>query len=58
MAFAKYIYPEGKTLTSINWPENWLWLGRNTLLIYVFHQPFLITILLVTGIVDFDKILD
>ena len=58
MVFAKFIYPEGKALTSINWPEKWLWLGRNTLLIYVFHQPFLITILLVTGIVTFDQILD
>ena len=58
MAFAKYIYPEGKSLTSINWPEKWLWLGRNTLLIYVFHQPFLIAILLLTGIINFDQILD
>ena len=58
MASAKYIYPEGKSLTSIIWPEKWLWLGRNTLLIYVFHQPFLIAILLLTGIVDFDQILD
>ena len=58
MVFAKFIYPEGKALTSINWPEKWLWLGRNTLLIYVFHQPFLIATLLVTGIVTFDQILD
>ena len=58
MASAKYIYPEGKSLTSIIWPEKWLWLGRNTLLIYVFHQPFLIAILLLTGIVNFDQILD
>ena len=58
MAFAKYIYPEGEPLTSINWSEKWLWLGRHTLLIYVFHQPFLIAILLLTGIVNFDQILD
>ncbi len=58
MASARYIYPEGKSLTSIIWPEKWLWLGRNTLLIYVFHQPFLIAILLLTGIVNFDQILD
>ena len=58
MAFAKFIYPEGKALTTIIWPQKWLWLGRNTLSIYVFHQPFLIAILLVTGIVSFDQILD
>jgi len=58
MASAKFLYPEGKALTSINWPQKWLWLGKNTLLIYVFHQPFLIAILLLTGIVTFDQILD
>ena len=58
MATAKFIYPKGKALTNIAWPEKWLWFGRNTLLIYVFHQPFLIAILLVTGMVNFDQILD
>ena len=58
MAFAKFIYPEGKALTTIFWPQKWLWLGRNTLSIYVFHQPFLIATLLVTGVVTFDQILD
>ncbi|GIR27954.1 MAG: hypothetical protein CM15mP42_09040 [Methanobacteriota archaeon] len=28
MALAKYIYPEGKSLTKFEWPEQWLWLGR------------------------------
>ena len=58
MALAKYIYPEGKSLTKFEWPDQWLWLGRNTLMIYVFHQPFLIGTMLLTGIIGFDQVLD
>ena len=58
MASARFIYPDGKPLSNIVWPEKWIWLGRNTLLIYVFHQPFLICIMLLTGIISFDQVLD
>ena len=58
MASARFIYPDGKSLSNIVWPEKWIWLGRNTLLIYVFHQPFLIAIMLLTGIISFDQVLD
>ena len=58
MASARFIYPDGKALSNIEWPEKWIWLGRNTLLIYVFHQPFLIAIMLLTGIISFDQVLD
>ena len=58
MVSARFIYPDGKALSKIVWPEKWIWLGRNTLLIYVFHQPFLISIMLLTGIISFDQVLD
>ena len=58
MFFARFVYPEGKALSSVIWPKKWIWLGRNTLLIYVFHQPFLIGIMLLTGIISFDQLLD
>ena len=56
--FSTIFYPDGKALSNIKWPEKWIWLGRNTLLIYVFHQPFLIAIMLLTGIISFDQVLD
>ena len=49
--------PISKT-TKFEWPKQWLWLGRNTLMIYVFHQPFLIGTMLLTGIIGFDQVLD
>ena len=58
IGLSSQIYSEGKSLIKIQWPEKWLLLGKNTLIIYVFHQPFLIGIMLATGIISFDQILD
>ena len=57
LALASRIYPEGKPLIEIQWPEKWLWFGRNTLTIYVIPQPILIGLLVLTGQVPLEDIL-
>ena len=57
IGLSSQIYSEGKSLIKIQWPEKWLLLGKNTLIIYVFHQPFLIALLIITGLVPLNQII-
>lgn len=57
MALSTWLAPKNRASTIRRYPKLLLWSGRHSLAIYIIHQPILIGILALTGVLSLDQIL-